>query len=154
MSSSLPLFSKGVMMMNVLRNRSRRLNQKYDSTRVAEYIHEHCFEEAKEVIRQADLLLKNTFIYTDRWDMEPCRVPYTVSLADWTISPNGDPEWVFMLNRHDFLHKLWQAYVITGKHDYVDKILSLIRDWIQKNPITLQGTDATRTIDTGIRCMN
>ena len=27
-------------------------------------------------------------------------------------------------------------------------------DWIEKNPITEKGTDATRTIDTGIRCMN
>ena len=154
MSSSLPLFSKGVMMMNVLRNRATLLNQKYDGTRIAEYIHEHCLEEAEEVIRQANLLLNNTFIFTDRWDMEPCSVPYTVSLVDWTMSPNGDPEWVFMLNRHDFLHKLWQAYLLTGNHDYVDKILFFLRDWIQKNPITQQGTDATRTIDTGIRCMN
>jgi hypothetical protein len=36
----------------------------------------------------------------------------------------------------------------------VDKILLFLQDWIQKNPITQQGTDATRTIDTGIRCMN
>ena len=59
-----------------------------------------------------------------------------------------------MLNRHDFLHKLWQAFLLTGNRAYVDKILLFLRDWIQKNPITQQGTDATRTIDTGIRCMN
>lgn len=140
--------------MNALRDRASLFSNYYNAERIAEYIHEHCQEDACEVIRQADLLLNNTFIFTDRWDMEPCCVPYTISLADWTISPNGDPEWVFMLNRHDFLHKLWQAYLLTGKGAYVDKILYFLLDWIRKNPITQQGTDATRTIDTGIRCMN
>jgi len=141
-------------MMNVLRNRAADYCKYYDTACVAEYIHEHCQKEAEEVIRQANLLLKNTFIYTDRWDMEPCAVPYTVSLADWTTSPNGDPEWVFMLNRHDFLHKLWQAYLLTGNRAYVNKIIAFLLDWISKNPITQEGTSATRTIDTGIRCMN
>jgi hypothetical protein len=142
------------MMMHVLRSRAVVFHKIYNTARVSEYVHEHCPEEAEEVIRQADLLLHSTFVFTDRWDMEPCSEPYTVSLEDWVTSPNGDPEWVFMLNRHDFLHKLWQAYLLTGKGDYVDRILYFLLDWIQKNPITQQGTDATRTIDTGIRCMN
>jgi len=140
--------------MNVLRDRAVFFYKHYDAARVAEYIHEHCPEAAGEVIQQAELLLRNTFIFTDRWDMEPCSVPYAVSLEDWTTSPNGDPEWVFMLNRHDFLHKLWQAYLISGKRVYVERLLYFLLDWIQKNPLTQQGTDATRTIDTGIRCMN
>ena len=154
MSSSLPFFQKGVMMMNVLRDRAVLFSKTYNSKCVAEYIHEHCYEDAQEVIRQADLLLKNTFIFTDRWDMEPCAVPYSISLDDWVTSPNGDPEWVFMLNRHDFLQKLLQAYQLTGNQIYVDKLISFLLDWIRKNPITEEGTDATRTIDTGIRCMN
>lgn len=140
--------------MNVLRLRAKAFRDYFGNVRVSEYIHEHCPEEAAEVIRQADLLLRNTFIFTDRWDMEPCSVPYTVSLEDWVTSPNGDPEWVFMLNRHDFLHKLWQAWVLTGQERYITKLRSFLLDWIEKNPITEQGTDATRTIDTGIRCMN
>lgn len=140
--------------MKVLRDCARIFRNYYNSVRVSEYIHEHCSADAAEVIRQAELLLNNTFIFTDRWDMEPCNVPYTISLDDWTTSPNGDPEWVFMLNRHDFLHKLWQAYVLTGKRSYAEKIRFFLLDWIEKNPITQQGTDATRTIDTGIRCMN
>ena len=140
--------------MNVLRNRAAVFCKYYDAVPVAEYIHEHCRKDAEEVIRQANLLLHNTFVYTDRWDMEPCSVPYTISLEDWVTSPNGDPEWVFMLNRHDFLHKLWQAYQLTGNRDYVEKLLSFLLDWIEKNPITQEGTPATRTIDTGIRCMN
>ena len=131
-----------------------QLSSCYDYPFTSEYIRTHCSDEVEEVLRQADMLLNNTFIYTDRWDMEPCDTPYTICLDTWTESPNGDPEWVFMLNRHDFLNKLWQAYVLTGNRAYTDKLRFFILDWIEKNPLTLEGTDATRTIDTGIRCMN
>lgn len=141
-------------MINVLRQRAYLLRDDYRSERVAEYIHQHCAIDAREVIRQADLLLGNTFIFTDRWDMEPCNTPYTVSLEDWVTSPNADPEWVYMLNRHDFLHKLWQAHLLTGNGAYIEKLRHFLLDWISKNPITQAGTEATRTIDTGIRCMN
>ena len=153
MSASLP-FSEGAILMNVIRNRAKSLYKYLAFVDTVAYIHEHCSEEATEIIRQADMLLKHTFIFTDRWDMEPCDTPYTVSLRDWITSPNGDPEWVFMLNRHDFLHKLWQAYLLTGNAAYTGKLKHYLLDWIEKNPITEQGTDATRTIDTGIRCMN
>ena len=153
MSASLP-FSEGAILMNVIRNRAKSLYKYLAFADTVAYIHEHCSEEATEIIRQADMLLKHTFIFTDRWEMEPCDTPYTVSLRDWITSPNGDPEWVFMLNRHDFLHKLWQAYLLTGNAAYTGKLKHYLLDWIEKNPITEQGTDATRTIDTGIRCMN
>lgn len=140
--------------MNVIRNRAKKLRQYLMFADTVAYIREHCSEEATEVIRQANLLLDQTFVFTDRWDMEPCDTPFEISLDDWVTSPNGDPEWVFMLNRHDFLHKLWQAYLLTGNVAYINKLKCYLLDWIEKNPITEQGTDATRTIDTGIRCMN
>ena len=140
--------------MNVLRKRSADFQQIFDVQRIGKYIHEHCAGEAAEVIRQADLILEDTFVFQDHWDMEPCPVPYTVSFRDWVTTPNGDPEWVFMLNRHDFLNKLQLAYVHTGDERYHEKLRSCLLDWIEKNPITPEGSDATRTIDTGIRCMN
>lgn len=140
--------------MKALKTYAQLFSRCYDHQFTSEYIKKHCAEEAKEVICQADMLLGNTFVFTDRWDMEPCPTPYRCSLETWVESPNGDPEWVFMLNRHDFLNKLWQAYALTGDRAYTDKLRFFILDWIEKNPITLEGTDATRTIDTGIRCMN
>ena len=140
--------------MTDLKTYARLLSNCYDYRFTSEYIKKHCADEVSELLRQADMLLNNTFIFTDRWDMEPCDTPYTISLDTWTESPNGDPEWVFMLNRHDFLNKLWYAYVLTGNRAYTKKLRFFILDWIEKNPITLDGTDATRTIDTGIRCMN
>ena len=140
--------------MTDLKTYARLLSNCYDYRFTSEYIKKHCADEVSELLRQADMLLNNTFIFTDRWDMEPCDTPYTISLDTWTESPNGDPEWVFMLNRHDFLNKLWYAYVLTGNRAYTKKLRFFILDWIEKNPITLDGTDAIRTIDTGIRCMN
>lgn len=140
--------------MTDLKTYAKLLSNCYDYRFTSDYIEKHCADEASELLRQADMLLNNTFIFTDRWDMEPCDAPYTISLDTWTESPNGDPEWVFMLNRHDFLNKLWYAYVLTGNRAYTEKLRFFILDWIEKNPITIDGTDATRTIDTGIRCMN
>ncbi len=137
-----------------LRSTARVLAAQYDVQAVARYVETHCGQEAAALRAQADDLLENRFVFCDRWDMEPCRIPYTVAPGQWTHSPNGDPEWVFMLNRHDYLPKLWQAAVLTGDGRYTRKVTASILDWIASNPITLEGTPATRTIDTGIRCMN
>ena len=137
-----------------LKTAAKKYIEIYDIEKVAEYVHEHCKEEEKELLRQADMILNQTFIFQDKWDMEPCNIPYTLTMDTWLESPNGDEEWVFMLNRHDFLYKLWYAYLLTGKSEYANKLRFYMFDWIEKNPITLKGTDATRTIDTGIRCMN
>jgi hypothetical protein len=141
-------------MIHVLRQRGYLFRDHYQAECVSKYINQHCATEAREIIRQADLLLDNTFVFTDPWDMEPCREPYTIAPDDWLTSPNADPEWVYMLNRHDFLLKLWQAYQLTGNPGYPDKLKHFLMSWIEKNPITQEGSEATRTIDTGIRCMN
>lgn len=126
----------------------------YNKVKTAEYIKKYCKEEADELIRQADMLLKQTFMFQDKWDMEPCSIPYKMTLDTWIESPNGDEEWVFMLNRHDFLLKLWYAWMLTEEEKYINKLRWYLFDWMKKNPITEKGTAATRTIDTGIRCMN
>lgn len=128
--------------------------KQYDKQIVVQYVKAHCEEEVRRLLQQADDLLQNRFVFNDRWDMEPCRTGYTVEPGRWTRSPNGDPEWVFMLNRQDYLPKLWQAAILTGEKRYTYKLIGFILDWIESNPVTEEGTPATRTIDTGIRCMN
>lgn len=128
--------------------------EQYDPQTTARYVKTFCGQEVGCLLEQADALLENRFTFCDRWDMEPCRTPYTVEPGQWTQSPNGDPEWVFMLNRQDYLPKLWQAAVLTGEKKYTRKLVALVLDWIGSNPITGEGTPATRTIDIGIRCMN
>lgn len=137
-----------------LRSVCRAFLSLYDPAGTADYVRTACPEEARALVDQADQLLHKTFWFQDKWDMEPCPTPYTLTLEDWLHSPNGDPEWVFMLNRHDWMAKLWQASLLTGRTDYLPALRDYLLDWVDKNPILPQGTDATRTIDTGIRCMN
>lgn len=124
----------------------------YDFT--AGYIQEYCRKETEELLKQAGELVDQTFRFTDRWDMEPCPTPYTMQNMQWDISSNGDPEWVYMLNRHDFLKKLFWAWKLTGEKRYIEKLKWYLIHWIRNNPLLPQGTETTRTIDTGIRCMN
>ena len=141
-------------MVGAVRQAARRFYAQYDPAATAAYVRANCRSEAEHLLHQAEDLMQNTFVFTDRWDMEPCAVPYTVPAGQWTHSPNGDPEWVFMLNRHDYLPKLWQAAVLTGEVRYRRKLIDSVMDWIASNPLTREGTPSTRTIDTGIRCMN
>lgn len=141
-------------MIGAVRQAARRFYAQYDPAATAAYVRANCRSEAEHLLHQAEDLMQNTFVFTDRWDMEPCAVPYTVPAGQWTHSPNGDPEWVFMLNRHDYLPKLWQAAVLTGEVRYRRKLIDSVMDWIASNPLTREGTLSTRTIDTGIRCMN
>lgn len=128
--------------------------KRYNRREAAGWILENCPEEAAKVIAQADELLENRFRFQDTWDMEPCAVPYTLEPMVWDQSPNGDPEWIFMLNRHDYLHKLLLAYWLTDREIYVGKLMEYLFHWIEKNPIKREGNVTTRTIDTGIRCMS
>ena len=141
-------------MIGAVRQAARRFYAQYDPAATAAYVRANCRSKAEHLLHQAEDLMQNTFVFTDRWDMEPCAVPYTVPAGQWTHSPNGDPEWVFMLNRHDYLPKLWQAAVLTGEVRYRRKLIDSVMDWIASNPLTREGTPSTRTIDTGIRCMN
>ena len=141
-------------MIGAVRQAARRFYAQYDPAATAAYVRANCRSEAEHLLHQAEDLMQNTFVFTDRWDMEPCAVPYTVPAGQWTHSPNVDPEWVFMLNRHDYLPKLWQAAVLTGEVRYRRKLIDSVMDWIASNPLTREGTPSTRTIDTGIRCMN
>ncbi len=137
-----------------LRKICKRRYEDFGYGETLEYIRAYCPKEREDLLSRSELLQKQIFSFQDRWDMEPCPTPFHLTLDDWVTSPNGDPEWVYMLNRQDFLPRLWQAYGMTGKRTYVDKLFWYLWDWMEKNPVEDQSTEAFRTIDTGIRCMN
>ena len=113
-------------------------------------------DEIGEILRQADSLMQNTFTFTDRWDMEPCAVPYRLDPLIWDVSPNGDPEWVYMLNRHEYLKKLLLAGWYTGTPDYFLKAKEFILHWIDHNTVGPKASLTTRTpasaVPTGFPC--
>lgn len=137
-----------------LKRRAEEHMKQYDAVYVTEYMEMNCREERMTVLKQADRLLKQVFVFEDKWDMEPCPIPYALENMEWDISPNGDPEWIYMLNRHEYLHKLLLAYCFTKDLNYVEKLKWYLKHWIRTNPIVPEGTESTRTIDTGIRCMH
>lgn len=137
-----------------LKERAGAYRKEYDPIFVTAYMKERCPGEAKTVTAQADRLMEQTFLFEDKWDMEPCGTPYTLKEMMWDHSPNQDPEWIFMLNRHEYLHKLLLAFRLTGKEKYIEKLVWYMEHWIETNPILPQGTVTTRTLDTGIRCMS
>lgn len=136
-----------------LRDLAGRYAGAYDRDFVSRYMAKYCGSEAKTVVLQADRLLGQTFTFEDRWDMEPCGQLCSFTEMRWDTSHNGDPEWVFMLNRHEYLHKLLEAYWLTGNMEYIQKLKWYVFHWIRTNPIRESGL-TTRTIDTGIRCMS
>lgn len=109
--------------------------------------------ECNAAVRNANLLLDHVFWFQQKWDMEQTAIPYRMEVLNWQLSANGDEEWTFMLNRHEYLFDLIIAYYISRNDTYLIKWKELILHWIDHNPVSDQeSSKAWRTIDTGIRC--
>lgn len=126
----------------------------YDPEFVRCYIKNNCKKEIEKKLISANLMVNNCFLFDDEWDMEQCRIPYLNKNLDWNFTPNGDEEWVFMLNRHEYFEKLIAAYYFNNDEKYLDKLKNLIFNWIENNEIKECGGPKIRTIDTGIRCFS
>lgn len=109
--------------------------------------------ETGDVVAYADQLMMNIFTFTRDWDMEPCKTPYTLNPFGWTTSPNGDDEWIFMLNRMDYIPSLVEATILTDDLKYLNHAQALVLDWIQKHTPVESGP-STRTLDTAMRMNN
>ncbi|MEG1003758.1 heparinase II/III family protein [Clostridium sp.] len=137
-----------------LKNKVDDYFSKYNKDFVIDYIKNNKKEEYYKRLIGANLLLNNSFIFDNTWDMEQCNVPYTIKPFRWDYTPNSDDEWIFMLNRHEYLNKLLMAYYIEEDEKYIDKLKYFIFDWIENNEININGGNTIRTIDTGIRCLS
>ncbi|WP_300348483.1 heparinase II/III family protein [Clostridium sp.] len=135
-----------------LKSNIKNYMNEYDLEFVKCYINNICKESLKKKIIGANLILNNSFLFDDEWDMEQCNIPYLNKDLDWSFTPNGDEEWVFMLNRHEYFEKLLIAYYVKEDEKYIDKLKELIFNWIENNEIKISGGQTIRTIDTGIRC--
>ena len=90
-----------------LKNRAKEYAKAYHEKEVKRGVHKG---EMEKILRQADWLMEQKFCFCDRWDMEPCSTVYEVSPFSWDACPNGDSEWIYMLNRQEYLKKcLWHT---------------------------------------------
>ncbi|MDF7683562.1 heparinase II/III family protein [Lactobacillus sp. ESL0679] len=108
---------------------------------------------ATDYLANSKLLLNNKFSFHHVYDMEPS--PTTYHMDNWTVSPNGDPEWLYVLKRQEYLQDLLYSYIKTNNPTYLEKIKTFIFDWIINNDENEEQRYITwRTIDTGIRLLN
>lgn len=128
-----------------------------DLREVTRYCKEMCREDVQEVIQMAQDILKHTFLFQCKWEMERTYIPVSFKNGEilWDRVPFGDPEWVYAMNRHRYFMTLAQAYALTGDETYTEGFIYLFNDWIKKNPCTSDYYQTTwRTIEAGLRCEN
>ena len=137
-----------------LKNRAKEYAKAYHEKEVKRSVHKG---EMEEILRQADWLMEQKFCFCDRWDMEPCSTVYEVSPFSWDACPNGDPEWIYMLNRQEYLKKMLMAhrtgavcgrdeavYSALGKAKHEGNIrLSDDKDDRHRNPVRILDTIAS-----------
>ena len=124
-----------------------------DPKESAEYCRKNWPEETAHILRVADEVCENYFLFDLNWDMERTYDPVIFEgEIDWSIKPKGDPEFVWQFNRHRFFICLGQAYWLTGDEKYVKGFLRLINDWMSRVPLdgTTQG-GPWRMLETGLR---
>lgn len=125
----------------------------FNLPKVIEYTKKYYKEDCKKAIRKANLIKENIFLFNSSWDMEPTSIPYKLEPLKWDYTPNGDEEWIFMLNRHEYLYSLIIAYYLTEDKSYIKKWIDIILHWIKNNPAD-ENSITWRTIEVGIRTMS
>jgi hypothetical protein len=74
--------------------------------------------------------------------------------VNWRDPPQGDMQWVWTLNRHEWFPLLFQAYTESGDGRYADKVIELILDWLSKNPPPARRDESSagwRLMEVGMR---
>ncbi|NMA82624.1 MAG: heparinase [Epulopiscium sp.] len=125
-----------------------------DIDKITKYVLENQKEEAKKIIKIADDICNQVFLFNLRWDMERTYEPVQFqNKIDWLYMPKDDPEWIYALNRHRYWICLGQAYALTKNEKYTKTFIYQLCDWI--NNVKLEDNKsqlAWRTIEAGLRC--
>lgn len=126
-----------------------------DPAAVAAYCRTCWPEDSAHIIRVADEVCRNYFLFDLEHDLERTWEPVTFDPdgeVDWEYVPGNDPEFTFQFNRHRFFICLGQAYWLTGDEIYVKHFLRLLKSWltgVKRTPETEKTT--WRILEAGIR---
>lgn len=127
-----------------------------EADQCAEYCRKRWKKETEHILRVADEVAEQIFLFDLPWDMEQTveAVEFKDSIQ-WDYMPGDDPEFVYQLNRHRYWICLGQAYALTGKERYVEAFVRQLEDWIWNNPVDRKTKKTTwRTIEAGMRGEN
>lgn len=115
-----------------------------------------CPGAACAALQRADEICRGDYVFLDHWEMEQVPTPVHFSGAvDWEHTPNGDPEWIYALNRHTIFVNLGKAWRFTGERRYRDTFVALLEDWLTRVPHTPESEQtAWRALEAGLRVEN
>lgn len=104
----------------------------------------------------ANRLVEHCFLFDKPWDMEKCfKAIHLDKKINWQYVYNDDPEWMYMLNRQNYLLDLIMQYLITENETYLNTYTDLIEQWLASESDSTGKEETTwRTLDTGIRLKN
>ncbi len=112
---------------------------------------------ADQVIDRTILLFGKNYSYPDGidWHRDP-QSSFRWPLIHWSKirvvdeEVGCDPKFIWELNRHQFL--LWPAIAwrLTGKEKYAEVVVTLLLDWIDKNPAEM-GVNWVESLELGTR---
>lgn len=129
-----------------------------DPAGIAAYCRQHWPEDCAHILRVADEVCRNYFLFDLEHDLERTWEPVSFDPegeVDWEYRPGNDPEFTFQFNRHRFFICLGQAYWLTGDETYARHFFRLLMSWIsgvKRTPETEQTT--WRILEAGIRGEN
>ena len=125
-----------------------------DMNRIADYCKKNCSEEVSHILRVADEVCEQIFLFDLKWDMEQTYEPVRFEgEINWRYMPAADPEFIFQFNRHRFFICLGQAYAITGDEKYAKAYVNQMTHWTEHEILNSPGSINTtwRTIEAGLR---
>lgn len=120
--------------------------------KIAEFCKMNWRDEVKSVLEFAGLVCENTFLFNRPCDLE--RTEESVRFdgeIDWYYKLNGDSEFLFQFNRHQFLIALGQAYYLTGDEKYAKTFVRLFTDWLTRVPRDNGNASPWRSLEVGMR---
>ncbi len=125
-----------------------------DPAQVAAYCRENWPEDCEHIIRVADQVCRNQFLFDLKADLERTWevVDFGGGPVDWEYRPGEDAEFSFQFDRHRFFITLGQAYWLTGDEKYVRQFITLLEGWLERVKHTREAEQSTwRSLEAGFR---
>ena len=134
-----------------MKEERRQFFERVDGDQCRDYILSNCSKNYEKVKSSLERLMDNRFMFDSPWDMEPCSKNHQIHPMVWDRVFEDDPEWVYMLNRQEYLLQFVIGYLVEGDERYIHKCKFYLFNWMEQVREFSPHSLMTRTLDTGIR---
>jgi uncharacterized heparinase superfamily protein len=84
-------------------------------------------DSVKRIIERAEAICQGQFSFLNQ------SMHFDGGLPDWSASPDGDRLWNYTLHYFEYGYDLLGAYKVTKQSQYLECLIELINDWIDRN---------------------